>query len=230
LPGFRKRKDYELAALSDEALVEYICAARERGEDAAMREGIQILAYRHHDNVHRRVRLRLHKRPTSDVDAVTDLVIGGAMLTAFRGGSVGEFKSLLNTILERRVADYLRSAKADVWAVPLAEEVEEEEEVHGAVLAASEEISVIWGMDLIEKAMPSSEAHRAVVERRLEGHSSKETAELINNHFAGELSTPMTVENVDQIVRRFRVALRDLIREAEGGGTQRTSDPGRDDG
>jgi DNA-directed RNA polymerase specialized sigma24 family protein len=228
VPGFRKRKDHELAALSDEALIEYICAARERGEDEAMREGIQILAYRYYDNVRHRVRLRLPKRPTSDVDVVTDLVIHGAMDAAFSGSSVGEFRSLLNTILERRVVDFLRSAKADTWAVPLAEEVEDEEDVHGAVLPAPEEISAIWGKDLVEKAMPSSAAHRAVVEHRLfEGYSSKETAELVNNHFATELATPMTVDNVDQIVRRFRLALHDLIQEAERGAAERTSDSGR---
>lgn len=227
MAGFRKRKDHELDALSDEALVEYICAARDRGEDEAMREGIQILAYRYYDNVRRRVRLRLPKRPTSDVDVVTDLAIHGAMDAAFSRRSVGEFRSLLNTIIERRVVDFLRSAKADVWPVPIAEEVEDEEDVHGAVLTASEEISEVWGNDLVEKAMPSSAPHRAVVEHRLfEDHSSKETADLVNNHFAGELPTTMTVDNVDQIVRRFRLALHDLNQEAERGGAERTSDSG----
>jgi DNA-directed RNA polymerase specialized sigma24 family protein len=196
-----------------------------------MREGIQILAYRYYDNVRRRVRLRLPKRPTSDVDVVTDLVIHGAMDTAFRGSSVGEFRSLMNRILERRVADLLRSAKADAWLVPIAEDVEDEEGMHGPVLTAPEEVSVIWGMDLVEKAMPSSAAHRAVIEHRLfEGYSSKEAAELVNNHLAGELATPMTVDNVDQIVRRFRLALHDLNQEAEGGTAERTSDSGRHDG
>jgi DNA-directed RNA polymerase specialized sigma24 family protein len=231
LPGFRRLKDHELDALSDEALVEYICAARDRGEDEAMREAIQILAYRHYDNVWRRVRLQLRQRPTSDVDAVADLVIAGAMLVAFRGRSVGEFRSLLNRILKRRIADFLRSPRADSWVVPLADEVGEDEDVHGATLTAPEGISLIWGMDLVEKAMPSQRAHRAVIEYRLgEARSSKETADLVNNHFADGLATPMTVDNVDQIVRRFRVALRDLIDEAEGGGARRTSDPGGDDG
>jgi DNA-directed RNA polymerase specialized sigma24 family protein len=229
VPGFRRRKDHELAKLPDEELVEYICAARNARESAAMEEAIQILAYRYYDDVWRRARVRLSKRPTSDVDAVADAVIAGAMVASFRGTSVGEFRSLLNTIFERRVVDYMRSGKAASRQVPLAEQVEEVEGLFGEVLVAPEEISAIWGMDLIEKAMPSAEAHRAVVEHRLEGHSSKDTADLVNNHFADRLQTLMTADNVDQIVRRFRLALRDLMTEAQREPGLRTRDSGEDD-
>jgi DNA-directed RNA polymerase specialized sigma24 family protein len=227
LPEFSRLDDHELDRLSDEALVAYVCAARDAGEDEAMRRGIQILAYRFRDDIWRRVRLRLPKRPTSDVDVVADAVLAGAMTTAFRGRSVGEFRSLINTILERRVIDYLRSPRAGAWQVPLEEELDDTEDVRGAVPTAPEEISGIWGRDLVEQAMPSAEPHRAVIMHRLlEGRSSKETAALVNNHFSDQLATPMTADNVDQIVRRFRVALRDLIGEAERGSDLGTSDSG----
>jgi DNA-directed RNA polymerase specialized sigma24 family protein len=151
------------------------------------------------------------------------------MLAAFSGQSIGEFKALLNRILERRVIDFLRSSRSDAIVIPIAEEVDDEEGVSGARLVAPEEISGVWGRELVEQAMPDAPAHRMVIEHRLfERHSSKETAELVNNHFGDELDVAMSVDNVDQIVRRFRVNLRDLLDEADGDDHRPTSGGGGD--
>jgi DNA-directed RNA polymerase specialized sigma24 family protein len=216
LSRFRKLNDVELDRLSDEQLIEYIREARAEGEVKTMNEAIQIFAYRHRDNVLNRVRKDLRDRPDSDIEATTDLIISGAMLAAFRGESVGEFRSLLNTIYQRRIADYWRTIHGTVRYTEVADEHEDEEEVRGAILKAEEELSLVWGADLVARALePLSPAHQAVVDRRLfQGYSSEETADLVNNHFGEELSTPMTTANVDQIVSRFRRGLNDLLKEA----------------
>jgi RNA polymerase sigma factor (sigma-70 family) len=218
LSSFRKLNDIELDALSDEKLIEYIRSARANGETTAMTVAIQIFAYRQRDIVLNRVRVKLRDRPDSDIDATTDLIVGGAMFAAFEGESVGEFKALVNRIFQRRIADYFRRTSGTVRYAPLANEVDpDDEEVHGEVLTAEEELSFIWGADLVNQALDElSKPHRAVVRHRLfEGYSSQETVELVNNHFSGELDTPMTTSNVDQIVSRFRRRVRDLLDDAD---------------
>jgi hypothetical protein len=123
LPSFRRLNDIELDRLSDEKLIDYIRAARAAKEMAAMNEAIQIFAYRHRGTVLNRMRAKLRDRPDSDIEATTDLVIGGAMFAAFEGESVGEFKALLNRIFARRVADYFRRIHGTIGYRPVAEEV-----------------------------------------------------------------------------------------------------------
>lgn len=228
LSSFRKLNDFELDRLSDEDLIDYIRRARSVGERQAMNLAIQIFAYRQRKNLLNRVRAKLGSRPDSDIEQVTDLIVGGAMFAAFEGESVGEFKSLVNRIMQRRVADYYRRIHGQVGYTPLAEEVEGEERVHGATLEADEEISLIWAADLVETALGELSApHRAVVDYRLlQGYGSKETAELVNNHLSDDLDRPMTVSNVDKIVSRFRERLDDLLEEAN----REPPDPDNDDG
>jgi DNA-directed RNA polymerase specialized sigma24 family protein len=216
LASFRRLNDVELDRLDDEKLIEYIREARSEGELKTMNEAIQIFAYRHRRNVLNRVRKDLRDRPDSDIEATTDLIIGGAMFASFRGESVGQFRSLLNTIYQRRIADYWRTTHGTVRYTEVADEHEDDEGIRGAILTADEELSLIWGADLVARALePLSPAHESVVDHRLfQGYSSHETADLVNNHFGDELDTPMTATNVDQIVSRFRRGLNDLLEEA----------------
>lgn len=229
MPGFRRLSEHQLDGLSDDELVDYIRRARAEGELVAMRTAIQVLAYGSYDEVHARVRMKMQSQSDADVEMVTDEVVGGAMLAAFRGESVGEFRALVTRILKRRVADYYRSSRSEMFLEPLAAEHEGEEGVWGNVpVDPEDEVGAVWAADLLERTLAElSPAHRAAVEHRLAGHSSKEAAELVNNHLAGELERPMTADNVDQINSRFRRDLNDLILEAERGGT--SQDPSEED-
>jgi len=226
MSGFRRRSDDELSRLSDDALVGYIGDARDAGEAEAMQRGIEILAYGLRGDVVVRVRRKLESRSDADVEIVADQVIAGAMLAAFRGESVGEFRALLNRILARRVADYYRSRRGGAREGPLPSEHAGDDEVWGDEPRAQEEISGIWADDAVERALADlSPAHRAVIELRLAGYTSKEAAEIVNvgDELPVGLETPMTADNVDQINSRFRHRLRDLLEEAE-----RSGDPSQD--
>lgn len=220
--------DLELDRLGDDALVAYVVRAREAGDLDAMRVGIQVLTFGLQGLVRSRVRVKMERRPEVDVDMVTAEVIGGAELVAFRGETIGEFRTLLNRILARRVADYYRSLRGQADQDPLVEEHGGEEEVWGDVLRDPGDFSGIEAHDLLDRHLAElSPAHRAAVGRRLAGYSAREAAELVNNHFDEELPTPMTPQNVDQIFSRFRRRHRDLIEEAER--DARPSDNGDDD-
>lgn len=216
MPGFRRLNDLELDARSEAELIDYIRRARAAGDHGAVKLAVQMLAFGQYEQVRGRVRIELEGRPEADVDALAGAVIEGAMLAVFRGESVGEFRSLITRILQRRVADYYRSLYGKARTEPLATEHEGDEEIWGEVPPAPEELSGVWARDLVARAMADlSSAHRAVVEHRLAGHSSKEVAELVNNHLGQDLETAMSADNVDQITSRFRRRLRDLIDEAE---------------
>jgi hypothetical protein len=227
LTKFRKRDEHELNDLPTEELIAYIVAAREAGELAAMRLAIEILAYRDYDNERGRVRMKMQRRPQADVDKVTDLVIGGAMEAEFAGATVVEWKGLVKTIRQRRLHDYYTSLAGKAEASPLPEEHEGSEDIWGEWLRGPGGLSAIEDKDLFGQALGElSEPHQGVVWNKLQGYSSKESAELINNHFGDQLDKPMTPDNVDKIFSRFRKRLTDLHEQA---GENADSDQDQDD-
>ncbi len=123
---FRERNEQELDRLSDEELIEYIVAARGAGKLDAARVGLQVLVKGYMPNIERRVQ---NKMPEGD-DAAIDEVAGNAMLAAlaaaFSGGSIGEFRSWLHTIVDRRIADWWRRKRLE--RTPLADEHEGDED------------------------------------------------------------------------------------------------------
>ena len=210
---FRDFSDIELDSLSDEELIAQIRAAREVGEAAAERRARQILVHRHH----REVELRARLKASDDVAAeIADDVILTALEMEHRGESIGELRSLLRTLLQRRIADYYRKRRLET--IPLAEEHEGDDELgrSGIVTVPGHEESVLGSVffDAVLAKLPA--VHRRVIVRNLlDRDTARETAELVNEEFADELEQPMTEANVHQIASRFRKELR---REVEEGG------------
>jgi DNA-directed RNA polymerase specialized sigma24 family protein len=97
--------EHELDRLSDEALIAYVAAMRDRGHREAAATGLAVLVYGHWVNVRRRVARRVHE---ADVDDVTGEVMTSAIRSAFDGTSEGEFVVWLGTIVKRRIADFHR--------------------------------------------------------------------------------------------------------------------------
>jgi DNA-directed RNA polymerase specialized sigma24 family protein len=231
MPELRKLNDLELSALTDEELVEYIGRARDAGEVEAMRLAIAIFSHGMYADVRSRVAMRMSGRSEADIEIVTANVLESAMLANFRGTSTGELRALLTRIIQRRVADYFRSSRGQASEAPLASEHAGEPDIWGEIEHAPDELSAVWAGDLLERSLSElSPAHRVVVEYRLAGYSSRETADLVNHRLEQELRNPMTPENVDQIQSRFRRRHRDLLREAERGGHPGKNEREGDDG
>jgi DNA-directed RNA polymerase specialized sigma24 family protein len=204
---FRRLKDYELSALSDEDLLAYAVAARAAGEADAMGEALAILVFRRYDDLVRRARLKV---PPADAEDVAAKTFSDAALSAFQGHSEGEFWKLLSTVLARRVADYYTKREASPETTALPEEHADDEEIHGGPAAVTQDpTTAIPAQDVIDRELAKlSDTHRRVVEVFvLEGCDAAETVARVNAEYPN-LAPPMSVDNVHQIASRFRKDLR----------------------
>ena len=208
-------KEQQLDRLSDEDLIEYIREARRAGRTDAERLGIQMLVWGFWADIRRRARIKV---PAEDADDVAAEAMVSAVDAAFSGGTIGEFRSWLNTIVDRRIADYHRRRRPET--APLPEEHVRDEHVWQRKDAPTTPgpAGQVESRMLVEQAMGDLSApHRRVVElRRLQGHSAREAATEVNNHFGERLDTAMTEDNVHQICSRFDKRLRAIIEDDEG--------------
>jgi RNA polymerase sigma factor (sigma-70 family) len=205
---FRTRKEHELDALSDEELFEYMREARRAGALDAMRTALAVLAFGYRGIVRLRVMLKV---PSQDVDEVTDTAIESAIGSRFDNDSIGEFRSWLNRITDRRIADYHRRREGKPELGPLPGEGEEE--ALGPEPATEFEGTSVDARRALRQALDELRPnHRRAVERYVfAGCSAEEAAQEIEG---------MTEANVHQIASRFRRRLRDLL---EAGDTSRVS-------
>lgn len=169
--------------------------------------------------------LAMTKLPSKEVALE---VVGETILSAleslepgragFRGASPGEFAAWLHQILKRRVADYFRAEKRRIPTDSLDAENEDGEPLHEPVALEG---------DLGER-VAILDAHRRVVERLSPHHrqvvelwwqerlSAGEIVQRLNGTADGRVETVMTVENVHQIISRYRAAMRREYPYGEG--------------
>lgn len=196
-PDFHELSDHELQLLTDDQLIAYVRAARDAGAPASARRALAILVFGYMDLVRARVALKV---PTREVEDVADIALVSAITSAFDGQSIGEFRSWLNTIVARRIADYHRRPQPET--VPLV--TEGEEGYSGAEPAIGPEgdtVDIDRAIDQVYEEL--SHAHRQVVDLYVFGdRSAADTAAAL-----GEMSEA----NVHQIGSRFRRRLRELL-------------------
>jgi DNA-directed RNA polymerase specialized sigma24 family protein len=84
--------------------------------------------------------------------------VASAIASAFDGKSVGEFRSWLHTILNRRIADYLEARKRKPHTTQLPSEHEREEEVWGAEPAVEFEGHALFARDSLDRAGATTSA------------------------------------------------------------------------
>jgi RNA polymerase sigma factor (sigma-70 family) len=199
---FRALPETQLDALSDDALIAYVLAARDAGDAATARTALRVLVWGHYRSVEYKVALRV---PREDVDDVACDAIASALTAAFDGTSAGEFRSWLATIVKRRIADYHRKVQRTLDQVvldPTGGEAGEGAVPWEADESGYVEVQVIL-QDLLDALDP---AHREAIRLYV-----------FEDRPAGEVAARMdgmTEANVHQIASRFR---RDLLRRLEAG-------------
>lgn len=206
MADFRELPEHRLNDLDDEALVEYLRAAREAGCHEAMKPAVAVLVYGYHETLRNRARLKL---PDGEVDDVVAETMASAVASFFGGSSVGEFKSWLHTILSRRIADFHEARKRSPKTAPLPSEHQGEDEVWGREPAVPFEGDAQHARDCIRRAYEEldNDRHRRVIDLYLLGpHSAAEAAELVGDG--------MSEANVHQIASRFQRRVKELL---EGG-------------
>lgn len=199
---FHERSEQELNGLSDEQLVAYLKDARARGRLDAMTAAVRVLAFGYFDNVRYRVMLRV---PPEDVQDVAMDVMESAMKAAFDGQSTGEFRSWLNTITQRRVADYHRRKESRPDTVPLP--VPGDEEIWGEEPSVEFEGTAIDAQSAVDTAAGElSDAHTGIVDLYI-----------FEDRPAGEVATACDTSeaNVHQVASRFRKRVRALLDDSD---------------
>ena len=148
------------------------------------------------------------------VDEVAGKAFLGAVVGRLRGESVGEFRSWLNTIVDRRIADFHRRRNRP-HEVPLAREHEGDEEIWGEMPKVEDEAAAVETAAVIDQVLATmSPVHGRVVEvYAFDQAPADETADHVNAELIP--NPPMTRDNVHQIYSRFR---RQLVRALAGEG------------
>jgi RNA polymerase sigma factor (sigma-70 family) len=208
---FRQLSDEELLRHDDDGVLDYIRVARRAGRPGEARRALKLLVLRNIKDVRRRVAMKVSREA---VDDVTQEAMISAIGAAFVGESVGEFRSWLNTIVSRRIADHHRGHEGDPDTTTLPEEHEGDEDVWGRTPESREadanemEVRLAIG-ELVEEL---SESHQVVVVLYCYMQwPAAEAAEETNRRIP---DAGMTENNVQQIGSRFRKALRKRL----GGG------------
>jgi RNA polymerase sigma factor (sigma-70 family) len=196
--------EHRLQALDDEALVDYMRRAREAGRHDAMKPAIAVLVYGYFDTLRARA---LAKLPTlEDAEDVASEATASAIVSAFDGKSVGEFRSWLHTILTRRIADYYEARKRRPETTALPSENEGDENVWGDEPSVPFAGDGVHARDCIQQAYEEIEdpRHRQVIDLYLFGpHTAGETADIVGDG--------MTEANVHQISSRFQKRVKELL-------------------
>ena len=216
LAPFRKLTEFQIDALSDEEILEYIRRARLAGEADTTRVALAILVYRHMDEIERRVR---RKAPAHLVEEIASMAFTAAIVAAMRGAEIEiSFRAWLFKIVDRRgIADYFRKHESDPDVRPLPEEHDGDDDVWGDVNAIADETGHIGTMELIESVLAElNPVHQAVVDLHVfQAYSAKETADLVNEREDADPREAMTEPNVNQIASRFRARLRAALDESD---------------
>jgi RNA polymerase sigma factor (sigma-70 family) len=206
---FEELPERQLGVLSDEQLVDYLRRAREAGRHDAMKPAVAVLVYGYWDSLVNRARLKL--RSDADAEEVAAEAIASAIVSAFDGKSVGEFRSWLHTILSRRIADWWEAKEQKLDKTRLPSEHQGDEEVWGREPSVDFEGEALFARQCVRQALEEIEdpRHRRVIDLYvLAPNSAAETAAVVGDG--------MTEANVHQISSRFQRRVRELL---EGGDT-----------
>ena len=204
---FRPLPDHELDRLDDDRLIEYIRDARGAGDLQAARRALMFLIYGYEQDVKRRLLLRV---PREVIEDVAHDALVRAVASAFDGSSHGEFRSWLNTIVDRTAFDFHRRAKRRPNEAPLPSEHTGDEQ--------------IWGEEPSVESAAGAVELRMITEEVL-GELSEKHQQVIELHVFGGLPAAevcgriegMSADNVAQIASRFRARLRERLDPESGG-------------
>jgi RNA polymerase sigma factor (sigma-70 family) len=202
--SFRPRPEHELDALSDDELIAYIRHARAAGAREPARVALQILVFGHWELVVARLRMKL---PAHVVEDTAGDVIARAVTSTFAGESVGEFRAWLTTILRRAIVDFYRERERTLTADPLFGD--DDDDRPGREPSAAGHAGYVEAQMVIESVLDElRDDHRAVVDIVvMQGRSADDACAEVPG---------MTPDNVYQIVRRFRVRLREALEGDNG--------------
>lgn len=186
--------------MSEDELIAYLLSARAAGDREASGLAVSMLVYGFMDNVQYRVAMKV---PAESVEDVSKSVLLSAIASPFDGGSVGEFRKWVATIVQRRIADFHRDPRREMQTDPLPTEHQGDDDVWGEEPAVEFEGDTVDVRRAIETAYGElNPLHQQVIDLSIwEDLSAGEVAERLD----------VSPANVHKITQRFRDRIDELF-------------------
>jgi RNA polymerase sigma factor (sigma-70 family) len=195
----KPQTENDLAQLEDDHLIAHAVEARDSGRQVDFETAIKVF-------VGKRVGLVSYwvgrKADGDEADEITGKALVSIVEGAGRikGSSPGEIVEWMRTVTARRIADHYRSREKQPAIGRLDDQPNDEGE-WTEVVGDPDSTGAADAKMVIDGALGElDEVKREVVELRIAGYSSKETAEMSRD-------AAMSHANVDQIFSRFKKAL-----------------------
>jgi RNA polymerase sigma factor (sigma-70 family) len=201
---FFPRTEHELHDLDDEGLFAHLREARAAGDGEQARLALQLLVFGYWPRVAQRVAMRA---PAEEVEAITSEVVMSAIVSAFDGESIGEFRAWLKTVTNRRIADFHRKRAGAPTLVAIGDGEDGERSAPEPSDVSDE--GLVETKDLVDRTLATLKAeHAKVVELHvLCGVPARDV----------ERALGVSADNVAQIASRFRRRLREAMTMSGGG-------------
>ena len=187
-------------ATSEDELIAYLLGARAAGNREATGLAVAMLVYGFMDNVQRRVAMKV---PPESAEDVAKSVLLSALASPFDGGSVGEFRKWVGTIIQRRIADFHRDPRREMQTSPLPTEHQGDEDVWGGEPTVEFEGDTVDVRRAIDQAYSElNPLHQQVVDLSIwEDLAAGDVAERLD----------VSPANVHKITQRFRDRIDELF-------------------
>lgn len=195
-----------LRRLSDEHLLDYARKARDAGQPHPYNHAMEWLVLRHKD----RVWAMSFKAPAHLREEMSQEVLLGAIRAALDDREIKNFTAWLNQLVRNRLADFYRSPQYRQLEIDRAATVREDED--GQPLARAEA-----GVDGGQSAVEAQEIVDGELDRLSDSHRRVVELSIFDDLAAREVAreTGESEDNVYQVVKRFRVALRRALEDAD---------------
>ena len=211
---------HELERAEEETLLRQFVAARKAGDVEQMRMAVSIFVQGRHGQLLAIALMKMQRRPEADAEDVVGETIISVLQSfedgrsRFEGSQPGELAAWTIRILKRRIADYFRREERQIKTESLDAERRDEE---GGVIAAREpraltadpaaEVPIHDAHERIVNQL--SPAHRRVVEIWwVERLPASQIVERLREEGADGVGGVRTVDNVHQIISRYRAKMR----------------------
>lgn len=219
MSAYRRLTDVELGLLGDDELVAQIGIAREAGDLDGAKLASQVLALGFQDQIRIKV---ARKVPAQDIDEVAQEVLISLINASFDGKVMASFRAFMNTIVKYRIADYWRAQERHPRQDPLPHEHGDDDDIWGGEPSTEDSSEEVAIRDAIARVVATrNPRHQRIIQlygpELVEGGEDLSGAGVVERLDAeGE---QVTVDNVQQVWRRFKVDLKAELDSGEDGGT-----------
>jgi DNA-directed RNA polymerase specialized sigma24 family protein len=213
---FEPLEEGALARLSDEELVAYVVAARAAGHPETAKLATGMLTWRLLPLVEALVAAKVPRQSCEDVVMNT---LESFVRSAFDGKVIRTVRAFMATIAKRRIADFHRRRERHPDQAPLPSEHAGDEEVWGEEESVEDEAGAVALRDAVERVLARrNPVHRKVI--HLYGPEPMGCLNLTGDEVVAamnDLGESVSVANVQQIWRRFKVDLESELGDGEDG-------------